>query len=65
MTCGIVVPVDAVLLDEVLLGSATWLRHADPRQAADDPRFATAIYRGAIEAGLMDGIEFKEPGIAA
>jgi hypothetical protein len=65
MTRGVVVPIDAALVEEVLLASATWPRSADPAQVADDPRFATAIYRGAVETGLMDGIEFREFGTAA
>jgi hypothetical protein len=44
MTCGVVVPVDAELLEEVMLYSLAWLRHAHPEQLADDPRFAAALY---------------------
>ena len=65
MTRGVVVPIDAALLEEVLLASATWLGSADPARMADDARFATAIYRGALDTGLMDGIEFREFGTAA
>jgi hypothetical protein len=65
MTCGVVVPVDAEILEDVMLDSPAWLRNADPHQLADDPRFAAAIYRSAIDAGIMDCVEFKEPANAA
>lgn len=64
VTCGIVVPIDVEILQEALFG-ANWLRYDALGKAADDPRLATALYRGAIEAGMMDDIEFREPGIAA
>ena len=65
MTCGVVVPVDAELFEEVMLYSLAWLRHADPEQLADDPRFAAALYRGALDTGIMDSVEFKDPITAA
>jgi hypothetical protein len=60
MTCGVVVPVDAELLEDIMRDSTTWLRTANPDQLADDPRFAAAIYRSAVDAGIMDRIEFTE-----
>jgi hypothetical protein len=65
MTCGVVVPVDAELLEDVVVDSTTWLRHGEPNQWADDPRFAAAIYRTAIDAGIMESVEFKETTTAA
>lgn len=65
MTCGVVVPVDSDLMEQIVLDSRAWLRHADPEQLADDPRFATAIYRTALSEGVMDGVVFQERGIAA
>jgi hypothetical protein len=47
------------------LDSLTWLRNADPDQLADDPRFAAAIYRSALDAGIMESVEFKESMTAA
>ncbi len=61
MTCGIVVPVDAELMEDALMESISWMRHADPEQFADDPRFATAVYRTALNSGIMDGVVFQEP----
>jgi hypothetical protein len=63
MTCGVVVPVDVELMEEVFDDVFAWLRHDDPDRLASDPRFATAIYRSAITAGIMDGVEFREPAL--
>jgi hypothetical protein len=65
ITCGVVVPVNADLMEEILLDSMAWLRHVSLDKVADDPRFATAIYRAALEAGIMDGVVFKQPAMAA
>jgi hypothetical protein len=61
MTCGIVVPVDAEFLEEVILDNVAWLRRADRQQLANDPRFAAAIYRTALNEGIMDNVVFREP----
>jgi hypothetical protein len=42
-----------------------WHRHVDPQRIADDPRFATAIYRVAISGGVMGRVVFQQPGVAA
>ena len=65
ITCGVFVPVDAELMGEILLDSMAWLRHVNLDKVADDPRFATAIYRAALDAGIMDGVVFKQPAMAA
>jgi hypothetical protein len=65
MTCGIVVPVYRDLIEQVVSGGAAWQQHADPEQLADDPRFATAIYREAISEGAIDHVVLQDPGIAA
>jgi hypothetical protein len=65
MTCGIVVPVDAELMEDVLLDSVAWLQHAGLDQVADEPRFAAAIYRGALDVGIMDSVVFEEPLITS
>ena len=58
MTCGVVVPVDRDLIEEVTLDTFAW-RRGDPEHVAEDPRFATAIYRAAIESGLMDRVAYE------
>ncbi len=64
MTCGIVVPVDAEFLEEVILDNVAWLRRADRQQLANDPRFAAAIYRTALNEGIMDNVVFREPVVS-
>jgi hypothetical protein len=61
MTCGVVVPVDAELMEDVLFDSITWLRGAALERVADDPRFAAAVYRGALGAGIIDRVVFGTP----
>lgn len=60
ITCGLLVPVDDALMNEVLQDSVAWLRHTRFDQLADDPRFAVAIYRAALDAGVMDNVEFLQ-----
>jgi hypothetical protein len=65
MTCGVIVPVDEDLMAQVVSDGIGWLPHSDLDRLADDPRFATAIYRAALSEGVMDHVVFREPGIAA
>lgn len=59
MTCGVVVPVTRDLIAEVTLDALAW-RRGDPGQVAQDPRFATAIYRAALESGIMDRVAYEK-----
>jgi hypothetical protein len=61
MTAGVVVPVDRELFDEIFTDPLNFsaLQHTQPARLADDPRFATAIYRAAIDQGLMDQVVFE------
>jgi hypothetical protein len=61
MTSGVVVPLDSDLLDEVSGDFLDPLASHDtqPARLADDPRFATAIYRAAIDQGVMAGVVFE------
>jgi hypothetical protein len=65
MTCGITVPVDRDLLEVVVDENEGWMRSAEHSTIAGDPRFALAIYRAAIAAGIMDNVEYREPMIAS
>ena len=59
MTCGVIVPIDAALIDKVfdeVLGRV----RGEPDVIANDRRFATAIYRLAITDGIMDQISFAD-----
>lgn len=64
MTCGVIVPVDAKLIEDALYDSTAWLSDADPQRLADDPRFAAAIYRNAIHTGIMENVVYQEPAAA-
>jgi len=58
MSGGVMVPVDAEMLEKVLV--EPWVsRHADSARMADDPRFATAIYRAAVECRVMARVTFE------
>lgn len=57
MTCGIVVPVTDDIADGVLTDALAW-RHPDLSMLAPDPKFATAIYRAAIDDRITDCIAY-------
>ena len=58
MTCGTVVPVDRDMIEEVIFDTLAW-RRGNPEQVAQDPRFAIAIYRAAIDSGMMGGVTYE------
>jgi hypothetical protein len=58
ITSGVVVPVDLPMLEDVLTDVLA-CRHADPEHIGGDPRFAVAIYRTALDAGVMDDVVFN------
>lgn len=60
MTCGVIVSVDAMLLDEVFEEVLERIR-GEANAIANDRRFATAIYRRAILDGLMDQVGLADP----
>src|SRR5271156_2864159 len=60
MTCGVSVPLGAVLL-ATALDNVPRIVRGSPEDMANDPRLATCIYRTAIETGTMDGMEFVDP----
>jgi hypothetical protein len=53
------VPVDRDLIEEVTLDTLAW-RRGDPEHVAQDPRFAIAVYRAAIDNGTMGNIAYCE-----
>jgi hypothetical protein len=61
MTCGVIVPVDATLI-EAVFDEVRGRVHGEPDAIANDRRFATAIYRAAVMDGIMDQIGFANPG---
>jgi len=57
MSGGVMVPVDADMLEKVITEPPV-SRYAEPARA-DEPRFATAIYRAALECGVMARVAFE------
>ena len=57
MTCGVVVPVTDDLVDDILTDALAWY-HSDLSTLAQDPKFATAIYRAALDYGIMDCVAY-------
>src|SRR5215217_2691930 len=60
MTCGVIVPVHAVLLDEVFEEVLGRIR-GEPDAIANDRRFTTAIYRRSVLDGAMDQVGLMDP----
>ena len=58
MICGAIVPADRDLIEEVTLDAHAW-RRGEPGQVAQDPRFATALYRTAIASGVMARVVYE------
>jgi hypothetical protein len=59
MAAGVFVPLDGVLLMSAVKRRPLLLR-MDQDEAVDDRRFAEALYREAIEAGVMERVRFQE-----
>jgi len=55
MSCGVVVPVYREMMEEVALDMLAQQR-GDPERVAQDPRFALAIYRAAIDHGILNNV---------
>jgi hypothetical protein len=58
MTCSAIVPLNRNLIEEVTLDALVW-RRSRPEQVAQDPRFAIALYRAAIDSGIMDRVTYE------
>jgi hypothetical protein len=55
MSWGVVVPVYREMMEEVALDMLTQ-RRGDPERVSQDPRFALAIYRAAIDHGVLNDV---------
>lgn len=64
MTSGVIVPVDAMLMEDVF-DEVLPRAGGEPDKIAEDRRFATSIYRFALEDGFMDYVAFAEPNASA
>jgi hypothetical protein len=60
VTAGVMMPVDAMILEDVFEEVLPRLRNHTMEEVSDDRRFAEAIYRTAMEYGVMDEIGFQE-----
>jgi hypothetical protein len=60
MTCGVVVPLN----ERVLIEASRSMPHVASRSRIElmqDPRFATGLYRAALNVGAMEGVRFVDP----
>ena len=60
MAAGVIIPLDGDLLRNALERRPLLLRMSLD-QTAEDRRFAEAIYREAIRAGVMERVRFQDP----
>lgn len=60
MAAGVFVPLDSKLLERTVELVPHLLRKRS-QQLLDDPRFAEALYRAAIEGGVMERVRFQDP----
>ncbi len=61
MTCGVIVPVHPMLLDAVF-DQVVRRIPGEPDAIANGRRFATALYRPAVMAGVMEHVGSADPG---
>jgi hypothetical protein len=57
MSCGVIVPLSAVVVETVMRAALAW-QCPTPGQLAQDRRFATAIYRVAIDRDIMASVAY-------
>jgi hypothetical protein len=55
MSCGVVVPVYREMMEEVAIEMLAQQR-GNPERVSQDPRFAIAIYRAAIDHGVLNNV---------
>jgi hypothetical protein len=58
MTSGVFVPVNDIMVDDIVAEAGAWCR-SDRATFAQDPRLAAALYRSAIANGVMEGVAFE------
>lgn len=64
ISCGVIVPASTALMEDLLFRFPGSLGHTDADRFAQDPRFAAAVYRTAVNLGIMDSVEFRAPAMA-
>jgi hypothetical protein len=60
VTCGVMMPVDRMILEDAFDEVLPRLKNHTPEQISNDRRFAETIYRTAMGYGVMDEIGFQE-----
>ena len=58
ITNGVMVPVHGPMIEQVLADTLASCR-VGPQRVGDEPRFAAAIYRAAIDDGIMQRVAFN------
>jgi len=61
VTCGVMMPLDTMILEDVIEELRPRLRNHALEEVCDDRRFAETIYRTAMACGIMDTIAFRDP----
>jgi hypothetical protein len=61
VTCGVMMPLDDVILEDVIQEMLPRAKKHTLEELADDRRFAETIYRTAMAYGVMDEIGFRDP----
>jgi hypothetical protein len=62
ISCGALVPMDEATMADAVADRLGWVRTNDLQRVADDPRFAIALYRAAIEHGAMSRVRYHALG---
>ena len=58
ITNGVMVPVHGPMIEEVLTDKVHFCR-VSPQRVGNEPRFAAAIYRAALDDGTMHRVAFN------
>ncbi|MGY3440202.1 MULTISPECIES: hypothetical protein [unclassified Bradyrhizobium] len=62
MTAGVLVPFEIGMLKPVSMLLPQRIGDGNPGRAADDRRFAEAVYKVALAGGVMDKVVYFDPG---
>jgi hypothetical protein len=61
VTCGVAMPIDISIVKEVIAEVRPRLKNHTLEEVCNDRRFAQAIYRTAMDYGVIDTIAFRDP----
>jgi hypothetical protein len=57
MSSGVIVPLTPAMVETVMQATQAW-HSSTPEQLAQDRRFATAVYRAAIDRNIMANVAY-------